>query len=492
MTKKVKVQLEQISEFRGSPPEVPLAEGVNYEELVAKDIADGQEPMFVTLPLAQFGQVSRNKRRYPEAEIRRMYNRIIQSAVTGDLGHMKIEDRSTKFEVPAVKWVGAAIVEDELYGKLYVLSHRKDVREYMRVQKASNGRVGTSLYALAYEEYNEEDDVYEISGIELEQIDIVHPDRVGVLMAAMNSPHITIETIQEAEPGEIAVGDFVQWERNGNLVRGQVNTVWTEGEVEVPYSDSPDLTATDDNPIARMDVFEPNYHGKGWILTSWQLIQYVNDLTKIKPLELAESEQVPNSEDLSRTTSEEDAGAAGENITEEVNNEEEAEMSKTPQADTDTRIVELQEAHQEQIRVLNLEKTELKKNARTFQRLCEMLSVAEGDDPVLALQALKSDYEVAQKENSDLLTTAIESEVSKHVAVEWARGIVIESVTKAHPQTRAEVVQVVQECLKNENVKRILKNAIQKESGPALTTPTETPAPDATDEGLILIPEMED
>ena len=206
MRKKVQIQLSEVRELRGSYPDVPLAAGVNYEELVTADRAAGQDPMFVTLPLAYFGQVSRNKRRYSEAEVRRMYRRIVESAVTGALGHLRHEDRGFDFDIPAVKWVGAKIVGDELWGKLYVLSNRQDVREYFRVQKASGGKVGTSLYGMAYEDYHEADEVFDVREMDLEQIDIVHPDRVGVLFAATADPGITSETrmqetaLEDSEP----------------------------------------------------------------------------------------------------------------------------------------------------------------------------------------------------------------------------------------------------------------------------------------------------
>lgn len=445
------IQLELVSELRGGFPDVPSAVGVNYDELVAADLAKGQKPMFVTLPLAQFGQVSRNRRRYKEAEVRRMYNRIMQSAVTGQLGHLTEDERSHAFETPAVKWVGALIEGNQLWGKLYVMAHREDVREYFRVQKATGGRVGTSLYGVGYEEYIPDDDVWEITELELEQIDVVHPDRVGVLFAATLPPHITTETIQEAVNGDLAEGDFVSFESHGALCYGQINTIWTEGEVEVPYQDGLTVSATDDDPIARLNIWWPNYEGAGWVMSSHQVVLRFSQLTKIEPLPAAE-------------------------MTEEESMEEDMANKPTPSTDgetvdVDSRIIAMQEQHQEQVREFNRKLAQAEANERTLNRLREMLKATDGTDPVLALQAQQSTMESLRRENIELLEAAIKQEVAKHVKVEWAQGVVEQAVRTRKPLSRAEVVAFVQEALADPHIAVIVKNAVQQAMGPNVETP---------------------
>jgi hypothetical protein len=399
MPPKIAIQLEAFAELRGSVPDVPFAEGVNYDELVAADLAKGQKPMFVTLPLAQFGQVSRNRRRYSESEVRRMYSRIMQSAVTGALGHLRDDERSFAFEVPAVKWVGASIEGNQLWGKLYVLSHKDDLREYFRVQKASGGRVGTSLYALGYEEYDPEAEVWDVSELELEQIDVVHPDRVGVLFAATMAPHITSETLAE------------------------------------------EASAVPEDTEAPLD------------------------------------EEVP----IDQETTEEDMATQPNT------------PSTTTETDVDSRIVAMTEAHQAEVRKLQAELNQLKSDTRALNRVREMLSVKEGQDVVLALQAEQSTMDVLRRENLELLDTAIKAEVSNLVPVEWVRGMVESIIRDRKPQTRGDVVSFVQEALAQEHIATILKNAVQKEMGPKVET-SKTPAgetPNSSNDLFILVPGME-
>ena len=472
---KATLQLETISELRGGFPQIPYAMGVKYDELVAADLAEGREPMFVNLPLAQFGQVSRNRRKYSEAEVRRMYNRIMQSQVTGALGHLTVDERSHAFEIPAVKWVGATIEGNQLWGKLYVLAHREDVREYFRVQKASGGRVGTSLYGMGYEEYDPEGDVWNVLDLELEQIDVVHPDRVGVLFAATLPPHITTETIQEAVNGELAEG-FVRFESNGALCYGQINTIWTEGEVEVPYQDGLTVTASEEDPLARLNIWWPNYEGAGWVMSSHQVVLRFSALTRIEPLPAAETETIENQEEDDMATKPNTPSTEGQEV------------------DVDSRIITMQEQHQDAVRELNRQLTEARAKERRFNSLCEMLNVGEGQDPILALQALQVTLKSLQVENIELLETAIKQEVSSHVKVTWVQGVVEQAVRARKPLSRAEVVAYTQDALLDPHIATIIKNAVQKEMGPSVQVPKTNPLDKSTEgndgEIFFIIPTM--
>jgi len=271
------------------------------------------------------------------------------------------------------------------------------------------------------------------------------------------------------------------------LMRGQVNTVWTDGEVEVPYSDAPALEATAKNPIARMDVFEPHYDTGKWRRCDWQEIQYVRDLQKI--------------ESLPELASPEDTLTEGQEADEQVNNIENLTEDETPMAtkpdstkeihDVDSRIVELKEQHQEQVRELNGQIGGLEANERTVNRLREMLGVAEEQDPVLALQALQSTLRSLQRENIELLETAIVQEVGKFVKVQWAQGVVEQYVRNKKPLSRAEVVTYTQEALDNPHIAVIVKNAVQQAMGPNVENPkTQTPDAPMT-EPWIIMPELE-
>jgi len=459
--------------MRGSYPDVPISPEVDFEGLVAPDREAGEEPFFITLPLGEYNQVSRNKRKYVEdVAIKAIHGAITTKRITGQTGHTAEERRAWEFKVPVLHWVGAIIQDGVVWGKAYVPRSAMDVREYYRVSMRTNATVGTSLEGWGYQEWDEEAEMWNIYELDVNRIDAVGPEGVGIPKAGSMPPKISTEkakTTEAVAPGELAVGDFVSWEDNGSLIRGQVNTIWEDGEVEVPWSDSPAIKATPDDPIARMDVYRPNYDTGEWIRADWQQVRYFSQLTKLEAMpELQQTDEPPFSESEDQEGDETMA----------------TEAKKKPEEQTvDARLIEMQEEYDEQIRALNLEVTTLERSSRTFDRLCKMLDVKEGDDPVLALQARLTSLEAAQKENSDLLATAIESEVKKFVKVEWAQPTVIENVTQMHPQSRAEVISCVQEALKNPNVVLILKNAVQKEMGPNVTPQTEmNPGADGQDQ----------
>ena len=51
-----------------------------------------------------------------------------------------------------------------------------------------------------------------------------------------------------AEPGELEVGDFVEWDSSGGMARGTVELIERDGEIEVPNSDFV-ITGTEDDPL---------------------------------------------------------------------------------------------------------------------------------------------------------------------------------------------------------------------------------------------------
>lgn len=188
--------LETVSVFEGRYPDVALSEGIQVDALTEND----PNPMFVTVPIARVGAESRNtnaagkRRRYNREAVMAIVDAINKERVTGGLGHLRDEDRPYQFDVPPMRWVGATMEGDTAWGKAYVLPSRNDVREYIRTAKATNGRIGTSLYALG-----SVDDDGNVTIAQLESIDLVHPDRVGV-QAASAKPTITRESHMEHKP----------------------------------------------------------------------------------------------------------------------------------------------------------------------------------------------------------------------------------------------------------------------------------------------------
>jgi hypothetical protein len=77
------------------------------------------------------------------------------------------------------------------WAKGYVMPQAKDVRDYVKARKAAHAAVGTSLYGMG-----EMEDDGTVTKLDIETIDLVHPQRVGVLMAS-SVPILTAETFDD-------------------------------------------------------------------------------------------------------------------------------------------------------------------------------------------------------------------------------------------------------------------------------------------------------
>jgi hypothetical protein len=174
-----------ISEMRGRYPDVPLADGVDLDAIKATD----PNPMFVTLPIVHEGAKSEKGFAWKAADVQRVLSEIIAKRPEGILGHVRPDERSHRYDLPAVRWVGAILDENGVvWGKALVTETR--AKDYFRTAKAANARVGTSVYG-----------VRGTKGLEdmtLESIDFGHPDRLGNPNAAA-IPKITSE-LSEGDP----------------------------------------------------------------------------------------------------------------------------------------------------------------------------------------------------------------------------------------------------------------------------------------------------
>jgi len=183
------IVLEMQHALKGEYPQsVPLAEGIDLSTLTEGDDA----PMFLTLPIAT-ETTSRNGVKYQSKDVKRIVSAINNREIIGQKGHLTEAERSHRFDTPALFWVGATLDESGVaWGKAYIPRTAQDVREYVRVAKAMNAKIGTSIYGTA-----EINDLHEIVGdsLMLEQIDLVNPSRVGVPQAT-GVPIITQESIQ--------------------------------------------------------------------------------------------------------------------------------------------------------------------------------------------------------------------------------------------------------------------------------------------------------
>lgn len=136
-----------VSEFTGTPPDVPLAAGVDRELLERLPNGDPDpNPMYLTLEIARTGAVSGNKFRHTPGLVTSVVEQINQNKPTGIMGHIKPQDRATSFPVADIHWVGAIELNGSAYGKGYLPAGRADVREYYRAEKAKGGKAATSMY----------------------------------------------------------------------------------------------------------------------------------------------------------------------------------------------------------------------------------------------------------------------------------------------------------------------------------------------------------
>lgn len=134
-----------VQSFRGTYPNVPLAEGVDYQALVEGD----SNPMFITLPIGKIGAESRNGRTYQESHVNAIHDAIVNDRIGGIRGHLRSEARAYDSPATALKWVGAMFENGLLWGKAYVLPTAAATRDEIRVAKATNSNVATSIYGTA-------------------------------------------------------------------------------------------------------------------------------------------------------------------------------------------------------------------------------------------------------------------------------------------------------------------------------------------------------
>lgn len=148
-------------------------------------------PFFITLPVGEKGVQSRNDRTYPGEEVQRIADTINQERIGGILGHLRDDQRAYEYQIPVIHWVGAMFEGNTLWAKGYIPKTEPKLRESMRIAMKTRSRTGTSIYGTA--EIGEDGVVH---NLKVESIDIAHPDRVGVTMAAA-VPAVTSETVNQ-------------------------------------------------------------------------------------------------------------------------------------------------------------------------------------------------------------------------------------------------------------------------------------------------------
>lgn len=182
-----------IAKLRGGFPDVPIAAGVDMEELKILD----PQPVFVTLPvIPEIGTVSKNGLLYDEALASSIEEQINTKRPGGIFGHLKDEDRDTSFPIPPAMWVGALRVGQALWAKAYISPGA--ARDHIRQLKAMGGSIATSIYGKGTREAVKAG-VNRLKDFDLESLDFAPPSRAALGYAS--APNVTAELTQD-EPVE--------------------------------------------------------------------------------------------------------------------------------------------------------------------------------------------------------------------------------------------------------------------------------------------------
>ena len=96
-----------------------------------------------------------------------------------------------------------------------------------------------------------------------------------------------------AEPDELEVGDFVQWESSGGTAQGQIERIVRDGQIEVPDSEFV-INGDESDPAALIRIWRPvetEEDEQKWAPTATQVAHRFSTLTKIDELEEVDEEE---------------------------------------------------------------------------------------------------------------------------------------------------------------------------------------------------------
>lgn len=184
-----------VGELRGSFPDVPIADGVNMDELRAMD----PDPVFLTLPIVpSVGAVSKNGLLYDEALVNSIETQINSKRPGGRFGHLREDERDTAFPIPDSMWLGAKREGNTLWAKAYV---HGAAREHVKRLKAVGGSIATSIYGKGQYEPTDKKGVRRLINFDLESLDFAPPERAALGYAA--APIVTSEMETEMDRNQI-------------------------------------------------------------------------------------------------------------------------------------------------------------------------------------------------------------------------------------------------------------------------------------------------
>lgn len=161
--------------FSADIPDVPTPDDINLESLakaLGKSSAD--ELVFDTRPIGKVTE-SRNGRNYSTESVLSLVEQVKEKRPEGRWGHLSESEASTRYELPAVRWINAVYQEsnETAYGKLVALT--LDAERHIRSARELNAKIGTSIYA-----HNPVIENKKVKSYDLVTIDLANAERVGI------------------------------------------------------------------------------------------------------------------------------------------------------------------------------------------------------------------------------------------------------------------------------------------------------------------------
>jgi hypothetical protein len=173
-------------------------------------LTEGDEsPMFITLPILRVGK-SRNGKFYDKAVVAEVADQVNKNRPGGILGHISEGERATRYELPQVIWVGAAVEGDIAYGKGYIPTYATDMRRFLQSAKAAGHQVSTSIYGVWPQMHDPSIAATRVlPGGALESIDFAPPARAGMDLAVpvMISAEMTTGESNESSDVEFSLAE---------------------------------------------------------------------------------------------------------------------------------------------------------------------------------------------------------------------------------------------------------------------------------------------
>lgn len=117
-------------------------------------------------------------------------------------------------------------------------------------------------------------------------------DQAVAIAIAEDSEYLGERAVR-AEPDELELGDFVEWDSSGGMARGTIEQIVTDGQLDIPDSEFV-VNGTEDDPAALIQVWRPSEDEEGeiyWEPSGVLVGHKFSTLTKIDPLPMGQDEE---------------------------------------------------------------------------------------------------------------------------------------------------------------------------------------------------------